>query len=241
MIRKMKRGYGPQIQVLSEKSRLRKSTRNRLGKDRPKLQELRYMLHTMGLAVLVFLLIFSPFGPARAKEACLDKQSLEICAIPADTGPGTADRNEIPSTEEIQLETTGDNGDIFQVHVHYNFDNLSSFCDYESGLGNISVKSRLKKKSVNIWSSIGTSDFIIEVIKDGYKIPLRSEPEQNFLRNNVSALQHEHFVDQAISDLVDSCSVVIVQVKPHVFFFFFFFFYYSISRISSLKGVGRRN
>jgi len=218
VIRKMKRVYGPQLHVLSEKSRPRKSTRNRLGKDRPKLQELRYRLDTMGLAVFVFLLIFSPFGPARAKEARLDKQSLEICAIPAvitDTGPGTAERNESPSTEEIQLETTGDNDDIFQVHVHDNFDNLSSFCDYESGLSNISVKRRLKK-SVNFWLSIGTSDFIIEVIKDGYKIPLRSEPEQIFLKNNVSALQHEHFVDQAISDLVDSGSVVNIQEKPHV-------------------------
>lgn len=90
---------------------------------------------------------------------------------------------------------------------------FSSICDYESGLSNISVKSRLKK-SVNFWLSIGTSDFIVEVIKDGYKIPLRSEHEQIFLKNNVSALQHEHIVDQAISDLVDSGSVVNVQEKP---------------------------
>ena len=134
----------------------------------------------MGLAVLLFLLIFSPFGPARDKEARLD-----ICVIPAvitdtgpgtaviaDTGPGTAESNESPSTEDIQLETTGDSVDIFQVHVHDNFDNLTSFCDYESGLSNISVKRRLKK-SVCFWLSIVISDFIIEVIKDGYKIPLR--------------------------------------------------------------------
>ena len=159
-----------------------------------------------------------PFRAGRAKEARLDKQSLEICVIPAvitDTGPGTAERNESPSTEDIQLETTGDSVDIFQVHVHDNFDNLTSFCDYESGLSNISVKRRLKK-SVCFWLSIGISDFIIEVIKDGYKIPLRSEPEQIVLKNNVTALQHEHFVDQAISGLVDSGSVVNVQEKPHV-------------------------
>lgn len=60
------------------------------------------------------------------------------------------------------------------------------------------MKRRLKK-SVCFWLSIGISDFIIEVIKDGYKIPLRSEPEQIFLKKNVFALQHEHFVDQAIS------------------------------------------
>ena len=113
-----------------------------------------------------------------------DRTNLQdICAIPAvitDTGPGTAERNESPSTEEIQLETTGYNDDIFQVHVHDNFDNLSSFCDYESGLSNISLKRRLKK-SVNFWLSIGTSDFIIEVIKYGYKISLRSELEHIFL------------------------------------------------------------
>lgn len=69
------------------------------------------------------------------------------------------------------------------------------------------MKRRLKK-SVCFWLSIVISDFIIEVIKDGYKIPLRSEPEQIFLKKNVFALQHEHFVDQAISGLVDSGSVV---------------------------------
>ena len=109
---------------------------------------------------------------------------MDICVIPAvitDTGPGSAESNESPSTEDIQLETTGDSVDIFQVHVHDNFDNLTSFCDYESGLSNISVKRRLKK-SVCFWLSIGISDFIIEVIKDGYKIPLRSEPKQFFLR-----------------------------------------------------------
>lgn len=74
----------------------------------------------MGLAVLVFLLIYSPLEPTRPKEGRLDMQRLEICAIPAvitDTGPGTRER-------EIQLETLGDNDDIFQVHVHVNFDNL---------------------------------------------------------------------------------------------------------------------
>jgi hypothetical protein len=80
-----------------------------------------------------------------------------------------------------------------------------------AGITQLSKRASLKK-SVCFWLSIGISDFIIEVIKDGYKIPLRSEPEQIFLKKNVFALQHEHFVDQAISGLVDSGSVVNVNI-----------------------------
>jgi hypothetical protein len=48
----------------------------------------------------------------------------KIPAVITDTGPGTAESNESLSTEEIQFETTGDSVEIFQVHVHDNFDNL---------------------------------------------------------------------------------------------------------------------
>jgi hypothetical protein len=47
----------------------------------------------------------------------------------------------------------------------------------------VNVKGRLKKY-VELREQIGTSKFILDVIKEGYKIPLLHKPEKTFLRNN---------------------------------------------------------
>ena len=49
-----------------------------------------------------------------------------------------------------------------------NVENLDTFYEYESGISDINVKGRLKK-SVELWEQIGTSKFILDVIKEGYK------------------------------------------------------------------------
>jgi hypothetical protein len=49
---------------------------------------------------------------------------------------------------------------------------------------------------------IGTSKFILDVIKEGYKIPLLHKPEKTFLKNNKSSIEHKHFVDTAIVELL---------------------------------------
>jgi hypothetical protein len=41
---------------------------------------------------------------------------------------------------------------------------------------NINVKRRLKN-SVHFWEKFGTSDFILDIIYEGYKIPLLHEPK----------------------------------------------------------------
>jgi hypothetical protein len=52
-----------------------------------------------------------------------------------------------------------------------NVENLDIFYEYEFGVSDINVKGRLKK-SVEFWQQIGTSKFILDVIKEGYKIVL---------------------------------------------------------------------
>jgi hypothetical protein len=47
-------------------------------------------------------------------------------------------------------------------------------------------KGRLKN-SVHFWQKIGTSDFILNMIYEGYTIPLLHEPKSVFLNNNKSA------------------------------------------------------
>ena len=57
-------------------------------------------------------------------------------------------------------------------------------------------------RSMQFWQSIGTLDFILDVIKEGYKIPFISTPPPKHYSNNASALREADFVDQAIAELL---------------------------------------
>ena len=64
-----------------------------------------------------------------------------------------------------------------------------------------SVKGRLFR-SMEFWQSIGTLDFILDVIKEGYKIPFICTPPTKHYSNNASALREADFVDQAIAEFL---------------------------------------
>ena len=55
---------------------------------------------------------------------------------------------------------------------------------------------------MEFWQLIGTLDFILDVIKEGYKIPFISTPPPKHYSNNASALREADFVDQAIAELL---------------------------------------
>ena len=57
-------------------------------------------------------------------------------------------------------------------------------------------------RSMEFWQSIGTLDFILDVIKEGYKIPFFSTPPPKHYSNNASALREADFVDHAIAELL---------------------------------------
>ena len=63
------------------------------------------------------------------------------------------------------------------------------------------------KNHIQFWRSIGTSQFILVVIYEGYRIPFYSMPPPSFLRNNKSALAHPSSVDEAISVLLPTYRV----------------------------------
>ena len=54
-------------------------------------------------------------------------------------------------------------------------------------------------RSMEFWQSIGTLDFILDVIKEGYKIPFIFTPPPKHYSNNASALREADFVDHAIA------------------------------------------
>ena len=65
------------------------------------------------------------------------------------------------------------------------------------------VKGRLKAH-VPFWEKIGAPPFIIDCIRQGYKIPFYVSPPPAEFSNNRSALEHSEFVHSAILELLSS-------------------------------------
>ena len=91
------------------------------------------------------------------------------------------------------------------------------FFEYEQGRSStIVVAGRLKSHIiVQFWRSIGASQFILDVIEHGYRIPFHSTPPVSFSSNNKSALAHSDFVNEAISELLVTNRIFESEVLPH--------------------------
>ena len=109
---------------------------------------------------------------------------------------GGSRNDEIAKGEDSNL-------DFMKDEYHFDYDRFThDFYEYEQGQKHIIVRGQLKQH-IQFCKSIGASDFIIDVIENGYKLPLYSEPEQTFFRNNRSAIAESDFVAEAIQDLLD--------------------------------------
>ena len=109
---------------------------------------------------------------------------------------------------------------LFTCTLNFESDTLltEDYFEYEQGSSDIIVKGRLKSH-VQFWKDIGSYPFIIDVIENGYKIPLFSTPPSVCLHNNRSAIKHGEFVGQAIHDLlvrglIVECSSMPTVVNP---------------------------
>ncbi|KAK3107400.1 hypothetical protein FSP39_013730 [Pinctada imbricata] len=80
---------------------------------------------------------------------------------------------------------------------------------FESPVGSL-------RESIDEWVKIGTSEFILRVIKEGYMLPFKNEPQKVILKNNKSALDDELFVSEEIDKLIKKGCVVEVYDEPHV-------------------------
>ena len=78
----------------------------------------------------------------------------------------------------------------------------NDYYEYEQGQKHIIVRGRLKK-NIQFWRDIGANVFVLDVIENGYKLPLFSMPPQYFSDNNRSAISEYDFVCEAIIDLID--------------------------------------
>ena len=68
------------------------------------------------------------------------------------------------------------------------------FFEYEQGRSSTIVVAGRLKSHIQFWRSIGASQFILDVIEHGYRIPFHSTPPVSFSSNNKSALAHSDFV-----------------------------------------------
>jgi len=71
-----------------------------------------------------------------------------------------------------------------QVHFFEKFE-VSSSLNFKG------VKGRLAKY-IDVWISIGTNDFVIGTIKNGYIIPFLNPPVSMFMKNNISAITNSN-------------------------------------------------
>lgn len=77
------------------------------------------------------------------------------------------------------------------------------------------MKGRLKAH-VDFWQELGSSEFILNTIGQGYRLPFISVPPKAMFKNNRSAIENSSFVKQAIDELLSSGRVREVFSPPHV-------------------------
>ena len=81
---------------------------------------------------------------------------------------------------------------------------------------NPNVKSRLKQ-NIKFWSeTVKANKAIVNVLKEGYKLPLYTVPKPAHFNNNKSAITHSDFVSKAIQDLLKKNRIIEVNELPHV-------------------------
>ena len=140
-------------------------------------------------------------------------------AIGNGTVPSGPVRPQLPSPQHhsnlhklsIASNVDNDNCEMFKSDI-------STVCmsaEYVQGKKPICVKGGLKKH-LKFWQDIKANDFILDVVANGYRLPLAKEPPLSFTKNNRSAFKHPQFVFQAIQDLVTTGAVREVSEIPHV-------------------------
>ena len=78
-----------------------------------------------------------------------------------------------------------------------------------------SVAATLKSK-VSYWeNTLEASPFVLDIIKEGYRIPFTSEPPPSYDKNNASATRNREFVEKSIKELLADGRIRETKIKPH--------------------------
>ena len=132
-----------------------------------------------------------------------EEYAVDMEAIPERIG-NTA---QIPSTaltavENEVLDLSEDESIVLEVHLEHKGETVSRPQKPNECLKNCSVRGRLKEH-IKFWERIEAPAFIIDTIREGYKIPFLVVPPYCVKRNNKTANLHEEFVMEAIEELLE--------------------------------------
>ena len=130
--------------------------------------------------------------------------SGEICASDVDKSDIGEMPAQISSHSHLKMPDIQNNN-----NVKYN---LSFGFNFGDG---INVKGRLKA-SIKFWESIDASEFVLNTIKYGYKIPFVTVPQNFVFENNRSAKLEHEFVTENILKLLNNGLVREVQIPPNI-------------------------
>ena len=167
----------------------------------------------------------------QAVKGLLSHQADALSAPGQGTGPGTAlsavhtpaamalirqdrsilgEEKEDRERQQVLLSDDRDN-DLFvdrlvEVKECYEFGSRDKI---------VNVKGNLRE-NVSFYQSIGAPDFVLSIIRNGYRLPFVNFPESVILPNNRSARDHSSFVDEALLELLSSGRVIEVADAPFV-------------------------
>ena len=225
---------GPYVQL-----RIGKSVRSRTLKFQSGHQSLQQFILLLILLTTLSVIHRRPFGtaPHGVSRAC---GTSATSASNPDTGRPTVHSTTTSRLQPTAViskpvlqqnnEATCVNDKYFDYLVYSDSYEFSSSYEFENVLSQVhflekldiscskdckGVKGRLAKH-IEFWMNIEASDLVLDTIRNGYVIPFVNPPVSMYFKNNKSALDNSEFVDQTVSELVDSGCVHKVPFIPYV-------------------------
>lgn len=174
------------------------------------------LLLTYLTAGLLLIVLFVPTSARRPLHT--------TCATTA-TSSDTGSRHEQPKLKQAtpaqaQQRSSSDDQYVYFMGESIFTDQFESYLQQVEFFENLPDIGKGVKGSLcrhyNFWETIGANQFILDTIKNGYIVPFNTVPPRMKMKNNKSAIKNEQFVDQSISDLLDSGCMQEVPFEPYV-------------------------
>ena len=93
---------------------------------------------------------------------------------------------------------------------------ILDFLLYEEGIKPPKLFDNLKSASYFWEHELGAPADVLDIIRNGYKIPFLKTPPKYEKRNNQSAFENSEFVSKALNELLEANLIEIVDEKPWI-------------------------
>ena len=143
-------------------------------------------------------------GDSVGDSVCVGEQGLEVEHIPTDKDAAGRSYKE---------EAVSVNSSEWEAEAYRDAKSAAKSALAVASASKVTVKGRLRR-CLPFW--IKAPQAIMDLIKNGYVLPLKSEPTNYSGMNFPSAISHAEYVQESILDLLATGCVVQVMVPPHV-------------------------